>query len=121
MASKAFYENSLSIGIKRLPTMVSRAALFVLAKNAAPVENYMKTNAPWTDRTTNARNGLATRVVSDRKTHSLVLFHQVPYGIWLEINQEGKNGIILPTMQEQGPRLMKEYAGLLDRIHVGGG
>lgn len=88
----------------------------------APAENYMKSNAPWKDRTTNARNGLAARYtgVNSDDQHEMVLFHQVDYGIWLEIKDDGKYAIILPTIQEFGPRVMKTLKGILDSFPHGG-
>jgi hypothetical protein len=97
--------------------MVNRAAAFVLMKNAAPAENWMKTNAPWTDQTTNARNGLSARYAgSSGGVHTMVLFHQVDYGIWLEVRWEGKYAIIDPALKEWGPRVMQDLVNLLDRI-----
>lgn len=110
-------ENTLLSGIRSLPGAVNRAAAFVMLKNEAPAENYMKTHAPWTDRTTNARNGLAARYTgSEKGVHEMVLFHQVDYGIWLEVKDDGKYAIILPTIQEMGPRVMKDLVNILDRI-----
>lgn len=71
---------------------------------SGPAESYMKENASWTDRTANARNGLAanadiqgtglfTRV-------GLTLSHGVSYGIWLELANAGKYAIVGPTAQK---------------------
>lgn len=110
-------ENTLSKGIKTLPGMVNRVAAFAMMKNAAPAENWMKANAPWTDRTTNARNGLSVRYVgSAGGVHTMVMFHSVDYGIWLEVAHEGTYAIIDPAVQEWGPRVMNDLVGLLDRI-----
>lgn len=111
-------ENTLTKGIKTLPGVVNRAAAFALQKNAAPAENWMKSNAPWTDRTTNARNGLSARYAgSSGGVHVMVLFHTVDYGIWLEVAHEGRYRIIDPALQEWGPRVMKDLIHILDRIH----
>lgn len=115
-----FTEDTLTQGLRTLPGVVNRCAAFVLKKNEVPVENHMKTNAPWTDRTTNARNGLAARYVgSDKGVHQMVLFHQVDYGIWLEVKDEGKYAIIEPTMAEFGPKVMQDLVKILDRIKGG--
>ena len=65
---------------------------------------YAKQNAPWTDQTGNARNGLggATDVQADDVT--VYFFHQVPYGIYLETRFSGRYQIIAPTLQVMGPR-----------------
>lgn len=110
-------ENSLGTKIKTLPGMVNRVVAFAMMKNVAPAENWMKTNAPWSDQTTNARNGLSARYAgSDGGVHTMVLFHSVDYGIWLEVANEGKYAIINPALEEVGPRVMEDLVGLLNRI-----
>jgi hypothetical protein len=58
-------------------------------------EAYMKKNATWKDRTGNARNGLFTATKHEGNSHSLLLSHSVSYGIWLEVRDGGKYGIII--------------------------
>ena len=83
---------------------------------APEVENYMKLNAPWTDQTGNARNGLAARAYEDGDEIGIVLFHQVDYGIWLETRWSGRYAIINPTIDSMGPEVMARFERLLDRI-----
>lgn len=66
----------------------------------------MRTNANWVDRTGNARNGLSSEVSGSGTQVSLILFHSVVYGIWLEVRWSGRYAIIGPTLQSVGPRLM---------------
>lgn len=73
----------------------------------------MRQNASWTDRTGNARNGLAGDVTSDSSGGVLVLYHTVPYGIWLEIRWSGRYAIVGPTMNEIGPKIMSMIAQLV--------
>jgi len=69
-------------------------------------ESYARQNAPWTDRTGNARNGLR---VAHEKTpmvvHRLITYHSMPYGIWLEVRWSGRYAIIGPTMVAIAPQL----------------
>lgn len=83
---------------------------------APEVESYMKINAPWTDRTSNARNGLAARAYDENDEVGIVLFHQVDYGIWLETRFGGRYAIIDPTIEVMGPKVMARYNRLLERI-----
>jgi hypothetical protein len=83
---------------------------------APEVESYMKNNAPWTDRTGNARNGLAARAYESGNEVGIVLYHQVSYGIWLEVRWSGRYAIINPTIEEMGPRVMQQFSNLLERI-----
>lgn len=74
------------------------------ANYVAPVaEQYMRSNAPWTDRTSAARNGLHAQVQVSTNKVAIVLFHTVPYGVFLEIRWGGKYAIIEPTMAAVGP------------------
>lgn len=81
-----------------------KAGIVAAANYAAPqAEAFMKENAPWTDRTGAARNGLGTQVVIDDGTVAIVLYHSVPYGVFLELRWGGKYAIIEPTMAAIGP------------------
>lgn len=84
--------------------------------SAPDVENYMKNNAPWTDRTGNARNGLSARAFREGDSVGIDLFHSVEYGIYLEARWSGRYAIIQPTIDEMGPVVMQRYNRLLDRF-----
>jgi len=81
---------------------------------------YMKSNAPWTDRTTNARNGLGGIVFKQGKRWVMNLFGRVNYQIWLEVKNGGKYAIITPTVQAWGPRVMSNMTGLIERLRARG-
>lgn len=109
--------NSLSPGLKQFPGRLDRGIAAVMNRNAPKVERYMRQNAPWTDRTTNARNGLkATATKDDRYIHVIDLMHTMPYGIWLEVLQNGKFAIIQPTVRVMGPMVVKDFNKLLERF-----
>lgn len=81
---------------------------------APRVEAAAKQNAKWTDRTTNARNGLISRAGTSGKNRVyLVLAHQVPYGIYLETRWSGKYAIVMPTLNTFGPKIMNTIEGLI--------
>jgi len=111
-----FESDAITPNINKLPAYVDRVAATTLAYYEPQVENYAKLNAPWQDQTTNARNGLIARSGKEGELHFLVLAHQVPYGIWLEIKYAGKNAIILPTIEEYGPKVMTTLNKILDRF-----
>jgi hypothetical protein len=79
---------------------------------AARSTAHMKTQAPWTDRTSAARNGLHAVANSGPGYFELVLSHAVSYGIWLEVANSGKYQIILPSLRAA----MRELQGLIDGI-----
>lgn len=76
----------------------------------------MKQNAPWTDRTGNARATLNAKSKHDRTQHIITLFGGVPYQIWLEIRWAGKYAIITPNIKETGEHAMKLLNGLFARL-----
>lgn len=78
-----------------------KRALHAVAQYFAPiVEAYAKDNAPWTDRTGNARQGLtgSVRDISETVVH-LYLSHKMDYGVYLELKHSGRYAIILPTLE----------------------
>lgn len=66
----------------------------------------MRTGARWTDRTTAARNGLSARSFPEEDGATLVMWHSVSYGIWLEIRWSGRYAIIGPTMNAIAPQVL---------------
>lgn len=88
----------------------------VMRMHDGNVQNYARQNAPWQDQTGNARNGLMAEAFKDDRGHGIVLFHTMPYGIWLETRWSGKYQIIEPTVQFYGPKVMQTVNKLLARI-----
>lgn len=93
----------------------ARVAILALMKFIGQkMQDEMRTNAPWTDRTANARTGLFT--VTQKASKDLVVLylshgHTIEYGKWLELANQGKYAIIMPTLQRWLPeieRLLKE-------------
>ena len=88
----------------------TRAALLAYSKTtASTIEADMKRNAPWTDRTGNARNRLFSRafeVTSNPDVYEIGVQsgHGVSYGIWLEVRWSGRWAIVGPTVKGAGPR-----------------
>lgn len=113
---RVHWRDELTPEMRRAPNKIRRAALTTAQSMAPEVENYMKLNAPWTDQTSNARNGLAARAYQEGSDIGIVLFHQVSYGVWLETRWGGKYSIIVPTIEVMGPRVMMRFDRIMDRI-----
>ena len=79
---------------------------------------WMKENAPWTDRTGNARSGLFTTTAYGLKRDhwELIMAHSVYYGIYLEICNSGKYSVIKPAVNYIGPLLLQRMSQTLQRI-----
>jgi hypothetical protein len=60
---------------------------------------YAQDNAPWADRTGDARAGLDVEVYEEAGEVYLDLFHTVEYGQWLETIQDGAFATIMPTLE----------------------
>lgn len=98
----------------RALTAVAAVAQYI----ATQMQDSAKSNAPWEDRTGNARSGLfgtsemdaAQKIVTIYLSHSATL----DYGIWLELVggsgggvADGRYAIIMPTMQAHYDQLMQ--------------
>ena len=71
-----------------------------LLRWAPQIEADMKRNASWTDRTSNARQGLSVFVIRIGNSVILVAKTQMSYGKYLELNNQGAYAIIMPTMRQ---------------------
>lgn len=79
----------------------ARNAVESLADNyAAEIERDAKLNAPWQDRTGNARQGLFAKVDSVSGKTTIYLSHRMDYGIDLELKFAGRYAIIIPTLEK---------------------
>lgn len=85
---------------------------------AARSVSQMRTNARWTDRTSNARNGLSSQVYVEPDKATLVLFHAMPYGIWLEVRWSGRYAIIGPTLNAVAPDILRMVGNTIMRLAV---
>lgn len=101
--------DKLARAIEQYGDKVLVAVAAVAQYTATQMQNAAKQNAPWTDRTGNARSGLfgtseanfARHVVTIYLSHSPVL----DYGGVLELGHGGRYAIIMRTMQAHMPRL----------------
>lgn len=82
----------------------------VFSFNSSRIESDMKSNARWTDRTGNARNGLMCTVEGRGDEITLVLSGSVPYQVYLETRWSGKYAIIKPSVLKWAPKVMQMCA-----------
>jgi HK97 gp10 family phage protein len=125
LASGFTLDTSKFRGIDHLDQKIERALLGVCKYWDGKVETHMKHQAPWTDRTTNARNGLAARAAKlGGSVFGIILSHAVDYGIYLERGTRYMRArpIINPTIDIYAPKVIAFTAKLLDRLDrsVGG-
>lgn len=101
-----FDYDSLSPNLKKLLPYVDAGVDLVFDRYETLATNHLRENAPWKDRTGNARNGLmAKHDATPMVKHELTLYHSMPYGYWLEVRWSGRYAIIGPTMVALAPDL----------------
>ena len=97
------YVNAIHEGVK------------AIAQRWAPeIENWMQENAPWTDRTGNARQSLYTEVEDvTGKMVQIILSHGVYYGIFLELKNAGRYAIVNPALDHFAPKIWADVKRML--------
>lgn len=103
---------SLKSAEQKAQAYMSRVTIY----HALRAEAYARVNAPWTDRTTNARGGLEAQAFNSKDHHEIVLYHTMPYGIWLEVRFAGKYAIITPTIRHESVEYFETARELLDQM-----
>lgn len=94
-----FTDTSLAVALNGAPEEVVKQGEELMLEVAARSLEYAKANAPWTDRTGDARRGLNVAVENDSDSLIMSLYHTVDYGLWLEVIENGQFAIIMPTLQ----------------------
>ncbi len=91
------------------------ATLAVGQRNSAAAQSEMRKEAPWTDRTGNARSGLFSTAEMVGKTTIVITFshgHTVEYGLYLETAHAGRYAIVAPTMQRYRGKIVADLQRL---------
>lgn len=107
----------ISANLGRYGQKVEAATVAVAEFIGAKMQNYARANAPWQDRTGNARSGLFYQVVREaaRKLVIVYLAHTVFYGKFLELSHGERYAIIWPTIEKH----LSELEKMLDDIFKG--
>jgi hypothetical protein len=105
--------DSLSAGLHEYGERVERARQRAFDELAEEMEAWAKENAPWDDDTTDARQGLHAHAIHSGPRSVVWIAHSadVKYGIWLEIMQNGRFAILLPTVLHFAPQVGGKVAG----------
>lgn len=92
------------------------AVTAVAGRIATIMQNSAKQNAPWTDRTGNARSGIFATAEQDLARGMVVIYlsHSaaLDYGVWLELANGGRYGVIMQTIEAHLPELKAMLDGI---------
>lgn len=108
--------DTLSEGIANFAFKTANGMADIAGEFAEELLEYARKNAPWDDRTGDARAGLDYEVSLRNESLEVALFHTVSYGLWLEIRWGGRYAIIIPTVEAMGPRLFDRMNNMLSEI-----
>lgn len=101
--------SELARAIEQYGDRVIIAVTSVAGRIATLMQNDARANAPWTDRTGNARGGLFGTAERDvaQKLVVIYLSHgpDIDYGVFLELARAGKYAIVLSTIEKHLPEL----------------
>ena len=93
---------------------IERGIVAIAQRWSPEIENYMKANAPWTDRTGNARQALYTEVNHVTGVMvEIILAGGVEYMIFLELRNAGRFAIINPSLDYFAPRIWNDVRRML--------
>ena len=84
--------------------LIQRTVVDICNRFAPDIEAWMKENAPWTDRSGNARQTLWADVAEiARSAVIVILSHGVEYGQYLEWSNGSAYAIVAPAMDHFAP------------------
>lgn len=106
-------KNTLSIGLDKFSPELNAKIAVLVDRQADVGTEQMKTGAPWTDRTGNARATLKGDAKHRDIVHEIILHGGMPYQIYLETRFGGKYAIIGPTVPRLGRQTLALAQGLL--------
>ncbi|MCA1800474.1 MAG: hypothetical protein LC687_04985 [Actinobacteria bacterium] len=80
-------------------------------ESAMQILDHAQAEAPWEDRSGTARDSLFTHVYQEGAEVYLQLAHGVEYGKWLELIQNGRFAIIMPTLEHFAMQVFEDAGG----------
>lgn len=108
--------DQLAAAIERYGDRVLTAVQAVAQYIATEMQGSARHNAPWTDRTGNARSGLFGTSESDVAKHLVVIYLShgpvIDYGVFLELANGGRYQIIMPTIEMYLPEVHRMLQGI---------
>jgi len=88
----------------------------VLKTRADIIQGWMKSNAPWKDRTGMARQSLKCTVEIGDRQIVMRFAHGVDYGKYLEHKYAGKYAILRPAIEQFREEIKKDVKDVLEGV-----
>lgn len=114
--NRHFQVDTLSSGLANFQFRTANEMADIAQQFAGELVDYARKNAPWNDRTGDARQGIETEVRLENRSLEIDLYHTIEYGIWLEIRWGGRYAIIIPTVEQKGSELFARMDNMLSEI-----
>lgn len=111
-AGVVWVTNSIVKNLAQFTPQMRAYGAVIMDRQADLATANMKKNAPWTDRTGNARATLATDSEHKPEHDELVLHGGMPYQIYLERMQAGRFAAIGPEVTRRGRYIMANMTEL---------
>ena len=103
--------SELADALDRYGDRVLTTVAAIAQYTATQMQNDAKANAPWTDRTGNARTGLFGTSEADFAEHVVTIYLShgvtIDYGVFLELKASARHAVIMKTMQSHYEPLMQ--------------
>lgn len=104
-------------GLTEVETRLKEALRILTDTAGKKMREWAQTNATWENRTGNARQGIGEKTYwEDDTTLTLAIFHQMEYGVWLELAHERKYAILEQAIESQREELMRAYKRLVGDV-----
>jgi hypothetical protein len=98
--------------INKFADKLPEVAEQIVDANFIKMTGYAQDNAPWTDRTGDARRSIDYRNLSTKEKLAFYLYIGVTYGIYLELSNGGKYRILQPTFTIHENELIKDLGNI---------
>jgi hypothetical protein len=109
--SGIFLRNSMITATVRAEAELHAGLEEEVLNTAIEALQYAQENAPWEDRTGDARAGLDVDVRWENQVLVWDMSHGVDYGLYLETRWNGKYSIIMPTLEQFAPQIGRGLSG----------
>ena len=117
---EVLFTSQSGISVKQFYLDIASELLFIASHWCDEAEEYMQSHHKWKNRTGDAERGLfATIAGMEEDKIVMMLYHSVPYGVYLETRDfpiAGNLEIIRPTLLIFSPRLTRDLQGFIDRM-----